>query len=288
MPAMRAILLLGALSMASGGCTLEPFEPTVDDPTRDATVSADAGRSDAGRADAGRADAGRADAGRGDAGRDAAIADAASCVAPEVCNGIDDDCDPATADGADEPTLGDPCDGADADMCADGAFQCTGGVEVCTDDAATTDEMCNATDDDCDGLIDESVCSCPVVSIGASTYAFCRTNRLSWANARLACTAFGYDLVTIEDATENAALAAEVLARDLEDAWIGLNDQTTEGTFEWSSGSPAAYRNWIPDQPSGTLHEDCTQIVNGDAGAVPGQWNDARCVEDRYFICEVP
>lgn len=291
MPTLRAMLLFGALLTASAGCSLDPFEPTL----RDAAVAADAGRHDAGPTDAGPGDAGSRDAGPIDGGRDAAIADAAmtdagmadaACVGPELCNGVDDDCNPATTDGADEPTLGDACDGADPDMCEDGVLRCAASTLDCDDDAGATAETCNADDDDCDGHIDESVCTCPVREIGSGTYSFC-TTQLPWDTARDACAAFGYDLVTIEDATENAALTAEALSRDMDDWWIGLHDRVTEGTFEWSSGSTAAYRNWLPDQPSHDLGQDCTVLIDGDAGGEPGRWNDVRCNDGAPFICEV-
>lgn len=68
----------------------------------------------------------------------------------DVCNGADDDCDPATADGSAEATLGDPCDGTDSDLCTDGVIACTGGSLRCSDDAASKLDVCNGSDDDCD------------------------------------------------------------------------------------------------------------------------------------------
>src|SRR5262245_37533729 len=38
----------------------------------------------------------------------------------ERCDGIDNDCDPATPDGEDDPQLGAPCDGPDGDFCLEG------------------------------------------------------------------------------------------------------------------------------------------------------------------------
>jgi hypothetical protein len=68
----------------------------------------------------------------------------------DLCNGADDDCDPASADGAEDPQVGPPCDGADGDACAEGTVACSGGVITCSDATGTTTDLCNGLDDDCD------------------------------------------------------------------------------------------------------------------------------------------
>lgn len=74
--------------------------------------------------------------------------------APELCNGIDDDCNPGTADGLDDLS-GQPCDGPDADACTEGWYSCAAGALVCSDNSGDSVEVCNGLDDDCDGLYDE-------------------------------------------------------------------------------------------------------------------------------------
>ncbi|MSP16199.1 MAG: choice-of-anchor D domain-containing protein [Myxococcales bacterium] len=68
----------------------------------------------------------------------------------ELCNGVDDDCNPATADGSAEPSLGTPCDGTDADLCVEGTVTCATGVLLCTDWTGATLDLCGGGDDDCD------------------------------------------------------------------------------------------------------------------------------------------
>ncbi|HWR97269.1 MAG TPA: hypothetical protein VN317_02525, partial [Candidatus Methanoperedens sp.] len=70
--------------------------------------------------------------------------------AVEVCDGADNDCNPATADGAADPLAGAPCDGADSDLCVEGARGCSGGALLCSDNTGGTVDLCNGLDDDCD------------------------------------------------------------------------------------------------------------------------------------------
>ncbi len=69
----------------------------------------------------------------------------------DLCNGTDDDCDPASADGSEDPQIGLSCDGPDGDLCAEGVRVCDLGNLLCTDETSTTIDICNGLDDDCDG-----------------------------------------------------------------------------------------------------------------------------------------
>lgn len=75
----------------------------------------------------------------------------------DLCNGIDDDCNPLTDDGSADPGLLVRCDGPDGDSCREGMRRCVGGELVCDDTTETDEETCNSADDDCDGAIDEGV-----------------------------------------------------------------------------------------------------------------------------------
>ncbi len=79
---------------------------------------------------------------------------------PEVCNGLDDDCNPATPE-----LLGQPCDApTDADLCKEGVWSCNGDLYRCDEPAGDAVEACNLVDDDCDGQIDEEGVCCGSVS----------------------------------------------------------------------------------------------------------------------------
>ncbi|MBN2498136.1 MAG: thrombospondin type 3 repeat-containing protein [Deltaproteobacteria bacterium] len=68
----------------------------------------------------------------------------------DVCDGADNDCDPATPDGSDEPLFGSACDGSDADLCKEGSFICNGTSIVCDDATGDTLDLCDGLDNDCD------------------------------------------------------------------------------------------------------------------------------------------
>jgi len=76
---------------------------------------------------------------------------------PEICDGIDNDCNPSTPDGSGETWIGAACDGIDADLCNEGEFACVNGQQECSDNSGDSVEVCDGVDNDCDGSIDEGV-----------------------------------------------------------------------------------------------------------------------------------
>ena len=76
---------------------------------------------------------------------------------PEICDGLDNDCDTATADGSQDPQIGAACDGTDGDSCLEGTTSCFAASLACSDATGTTVEQClgNGGDENCDGTVDE-------------------------------------------------------------------------------------------------------------------------------------
>jgi MYXO-CTERM domain-containing protein len=85
---------------------------------------------------------------------------------PEVCNGIDDNCNGMTDEGT-LPGVGEKC-GNGLGTCSSGTFVCMNGQLVCNATGMPQAETCNGIDDNCDGVIDNGnfpqtgqACLCP-------------------------------------------------------------------------------------------------------------------------------
>ncbi len=101
------------------------------------------------------------------------------------------------------------------------------------------------------------------------------TGVATWPDAQAEALRLGGNLVTVNDAAENAWLR-ETYKDSPQSRWIGLIDKNKNGHWVWISGEDAGYRNWAPGQPSGG-EEDCGEITFYKLrlpGADPGTWND--------------
>ena len=156
--------------------------------------------------------------------------------ATEVCDGVDNDCDDTVdQDASDESVWYGDADGDSFGNAEDSKSACdapSGYVSDntdCDDDEVLVfpggEEVCDGLDNDCSGETDEDACSgCTQVSYEDHTYQFCAGPN-TWSDALGLCTAWGYSLVTVEDAAEDAMLSDTIESTGIGSAWLGLNDR---------------------------------------------------------------
>ena len=90
---------------------------------------------------------------------------------------------------------------------------------------------------------------------------FLTSEALSWTEAQAEAESLGGNLVSINDADEEAWLKAN-FGED-EGFWIGINDAESEGNFEWVSGESVTYTNWAPGEPNNSRNQDYGRINFG-------------------------
>lgn len=201
----------------------------------------------------------------------------------EVCEGmLDENCDGDVDEmcGCTDGTMS-SC-GSTVGVCTVGTRRCSGGMwGSCTGGVSATSETCNTLDDDCDGNIDEGgACPCPVRERAGHSYLFC-TASVSWMEARNACSSFGYDLIILNDAAEDAFFVTEALGLAGGDWWIGASSGS-DGVYYWVDGSPITYDNWKSGQPNGD--DECVKADTSHSG----EWDDKGCGGGRDYACESP
>ncbi len=102
-----------------------------------------------------------------------------------------------------------------------------------------------------------------------------------WTDAQSEALTLGGNLVTINDAAEDAWISQTFtnfggVQRNL---WIGLDaaglDGTISSNYSWIDGSSSAYRNWAPLQPgfTGNPANEYAYIIPG-GNANSGEWNN--------------
>ena len=148
-----------------------------------------------------------------------------------------------------------------------------------------TEELCDGQDNDCDQMVDEeAVCPCPTLTGNDSIYLFCE-DEISWGDAYDFCTQHQFTLTSIQSQQENQLLYDQMEAYDFSDTWIGLNDLSQEGAFEWSDQSPMNYTRWGDGEPNdgGRNGEDCGIILMENRQS---DWDDRSCSREYSYICE--
>ena len=126
-------------------------------------------------------------------------------------------------------------------------------------------------------------------TFGDSCYQFNvhTAHHATWESAETACTTFqGAELVSVLDAKEQNYILKELKGMKITQVWLGLNDRSKEGTFQWSDRSVVKYVHWASHEPSkGVLagEQDCVLM---DATSRNGSWSPNSCTLKTGYICK--
>ncbi|WP_153822451.1 MopE-related protein [Polyangium spumosum] len=144
-----------------------------------------------------------------------------ACGIPEVCNGVDDDCDGLVDE--DIASLGGPCDTKLFGVCGVGVSGCDGGQVFCVPTNQPTPEVCDGLDNNCDGVIDEddpgggAACDSGLFGPCAAGTAVCMSGALTCSPAVLPVGELcddGVDNNCDGDVDEGCSAAPPVCAHD--------------------------------------------------------------------------
>ena len=173
---------------------------------------------------------------------------------PEVCNGVDDNCDGQIDDAA--AGTGEACDTGQPGVCGPGLRVCLAGALRCqgADPSNAPDDTCDGVDDDCDGFVDEDVRpgeACDTGGVGACA-----------AGVRV-CTDGGVTCVGADPAAE--------VCNGIDDNCDGVVDNNPAGLGEaCDTGRPGACADGVRVCVAGGLRCDVA-----DPGAPSA--DDATC-----------
>ncbi|XP_052819914.1 echinoidin-like [Mya arenaria] len=105
----------------------------------------------------------------------------------------------------------------------------------------------------------------------------------SWMHAKEDCARRNGHLLSIESERKtNFIYKMLTKIPYVQPIWIGLHDRTSEEKWQWDSGIPATYFNWMPGRFVDQYHstEDWVVFVH----ARHGQWDDMDCDGISYEI----
>lgn len=144
------------------------------------------------------------------------------------------------------------------------------------------------TDGGIDGITDGATSDTPPMGCpssyatitGGGSHVYRALGTGQWTAQRDACAADGANayLAIPDDAAEAtgiAALGGGALT------WIGVNDRTTENTFETVRGGAAMYLPWSAGEPNNAGDQDCVAVITSS-----GMFETDKCTNSNPAVCE--
>ncbi|KAJ1172729.1 hypothetical protein NDU88_004572 [Pleurodeles waltl] len=102
----------------------------------------------------------------------------------------------------------------------------------------------------------------------------------TWMEGKVKCETKSATLTVISSEGEQSFLVGKT--RD-QRFWIGLTDMDEEKEWQWVDGTDykSSIKFWLPNEPNDSnQNEDCAELRSG------GEWNDVRCNDQCFTICE--
>jgi len=190
---------------------------------------------------------------------------------PEICNGVDDNCNSMIDDNA--VGAGAACGVTDTGPCQKGTIQCVGGSLSCVGNIDPTAETCNGADDDCDGTVDNNV---PGVGAqcGQSNTAPCSFGSMQCQNGSMLCV--GAVNPTAEICNNIDDNCNGVVDDGAQGAGVscGLSNTfpCTFGTMQCQAGQLHCVGNIDPAaEVCDGVDNDCNGVIDNNPSGVGGQ-----------------
>ncbi len=190
--------------------------------------------------------------------------------AADLCNGIDDDCDDTSADGAHDPDAGMACDGGDDDECESGTVMCVDGELMCVEEPGDSREICDGRDNDCnpdtpDGADDERLGE---ACDGEDSY-LCIEGEVVCVDGAVLCDDLSDDDVEVCDEVDNdcdGAIdeeAVDVLSWFFDRDGDGFGDDVTEVVQCSAPGRDFVNLGGDCVLDDGDIHPEADEICDG-------------------------
>ncbi|GAB5541708.1 MAG: hypothetical protein SangKO_014680 [Sandaracinaceae bacterium] len=186
----------------------------------------------------------------------------------ETCDGVDQDCDGRTDEGA-LPGVGDRCGATNVGRCAFGTVACTSGSLSCGGGfVGPAAETCNGADDDCNGATDDGLTPPPRASVPS-----CAETRGVCAGRTPTCRGaggWGCDLPASYQATETIC--------------DGL-DNDCDGTADEGCLGPVGSDTRLDLGDTASQYNSLAPFILGDGGSrVWVSWMDLRLGDARVYF----
>lgn len=102
-----------------------------------------------------------------------------------------------------------------------------------------------------------------------------------WPDAEEVCRTLGGHLVTITSPEEEKKIIDYLNTTDLEVIWLGGNDLSVHGQYEWVTGEPMDWDNWPPGEPDNLNDLEHYMVLHKQNGI--WVWNNARVDTNTFF-----